>query len=166
VFHHEPDGKDLFYFSWCHGPAGTAALFHRLGQVTGEARWAPWVERGAHSVLHSGVPEQRKPGFWNNLSQCCGDAGVAEWFLDLHRLTGRPEYLAFAQRATAYLLTRATRTEAGLCWIHAERRVAPEKEEAFVGYMLGAAGFGLLFVHHYEQERGIERAVRLPDSPW
>jgi lantibiotic modifying enzyme len=166
VFHHEPDGKDLFYLGWCHGPAGTAGLFHRLAQVTGDRQWEEWVERGARSVLASGIPERRTPGFWDNMSQCCGDAGVAEWFLDLHRHTGRPEYLEFAKRLTASLLARATRTEAGLSWNHAERRVAPEEKAAQLGYMQGAAGMGILFLHLHEHEQGIERAVRLPDSPW
>jgi len=30
IFHHEPDGKDLYYLGWCHGPVGTARLFYRL----------------------------------------------------------------------------------------------------------------------------------------
>jgi lantibiotic modifying enzyme len=166
VFHHEPGGKDLFYLGWCHGPAGTAALFHRLFQVTGDPQWQQWVERGARSVLASGIPEQRTPGFWDNMSQCCGDAGVAEWFLDLHRLTGKPEYLSFARRLAHYLLARATRSEAGWSWLHAEQRVRPEAKAAQKGYMQGAAGIGMLLLHLHEHDRGITRAIRLPDSPW
>jgi len=37
IFHSEPGGEDLFYLSWCHGPAGTARLYHRLAEVTGDA---------------------------------------------------------------------------------------------------------------------------------
>jgi hypothetical protein len=32
--------------------------------------------------------------------------------------------------------------------------------------MLGAAGFGMLLLHCYEQERGLAPAIVLPDSPW
>lgn len=34
IFHNEPDGKELYYLGWCHGPVGTARLFYRLYQVT------------------------------------------------------------------------------------------------------------------------------------
>jgi hypothetical protein len=77
VFHHEPGGGDLFYLGWCHGPAGTARFYHALGQVTGEHVWEEKIRAGARALLLSGVPEQRTPGFWNNVSQCCGDAAVA-----------------------------------------------------------------------------------------
>jgi lantibiotic modifying enzyme len=30
VFHNEPEGRELFYLGWCHGPVGTARLFYRL----------------------------------------------------------------------------------------------------------------------------------------
>src|SRR5262249_38380999 len=39
IRHHDGDGQDLFYLSWCHGPAGTARLFYRLHQITKEQRW-------------------------------------------------------------------------------------------------------------------------------
>ena len=42
VFHHEPDGEDLFYLGWCHGPVGTARLFYRLHQATGDRQWRDW----------------------------------------------------------------------------------------------------------------------------
>src|SRR5205807_7662562 len=71
IFHHEPGGKDLYYLSWCHGPAGTARLIYRLHQVTGEKEWMEWVKRCARGILQSGIPEKRTPGFWNNVSQCC-----------------------------------------------------------------------------------------------
>jgi lantibiotic modifying enzyme len=39
IFHNEPDGKDLYYLGWCHGPVGTARLFYRLYRITDEASW-------------------------------------------------------------------------------------------------------------------------------
>lgn len=83
VFHHEPGGENLFYLSWCHGPAGTSRLFSRLAAATHDERWLDEVRRAARAVVHSDVPEQRTPGFWNNISQCCGNAGVGEFFITL-----------------------------------------------------------------------------------
>ena len=36
-----------------------------------------WVGRGARGISSSGIPERRTAGFWNNVSVCCGNAGVA-----------------------------------------------------------------------------------------
>ena len=93
-------------------------------------------------VLTSGIPEQRTPGFWNNVSQCCGSAGVAQFMLDLYGVTRDPKYLAFAEKMTADLLARATRDDSGTRWVQAEHRVRPEQLVAQTGYMQGAAGIG------------------------
>jgi hypothetical protein len=116
IFHHEPDGKDLCYLGWCHGPTGTSQLFYRLYQATGDKSWMSWVERCARAILKSGIPEKEHPGFWNNVGQCCGSAGVAEFFLSLHRITEKQEYLDFARRLTAVGSGRAPHpAEASVC---------------------------------------------------
>jgi len=166
IFHHEPDGKDLYYLGWCHGPVGTARLFYRLWQVTGDATWMDWVKKSARAILHSGIPEKQTPGFWNNASQCCGSAGVAEFFLSLHRVTGERAYLDFAKRVTTNLLARATREGDGLKWIQAEHRVKPDLLVAQTGYMQGAAGIGMLLLHLDDFEQGKAGGSTLPDSPF
>jgi lantibiotic modifying enzyme len=62
VFHHEPGGEDLYYLSWCHGPAGTTRLFRRLGQITKRPKWDALVFAGARATIASGVPEKQSPG--------------------------------------------------------------------------------------------------------
>jgi lantibiotic modifying enzyme len=166
VFHNEPDGKDLYYLGWCHGPAGTARLFFKLYKVTGDRGWLKWVERSAKGIMQSGIPEKQTPGFWNNVSQCCGSAGVAEFFLSLHRVTGDRTYLAFAKRVTAQLLSKSTREANGLKWIQAEHRVRPELLVAQTGYMQGAAGIGMLLLHLDGFQRGKKPSIVLPDSPF
>ena len=166
IFHDEPDNKELYYLGWCHGPVGTARLFYRLYQVTGDRAWMDWVKRSARGVLKSGIPEGRTPGFWNNVSQCCGSAGVAEFFLSLYRLTYNPEYLRFSRRVTAELLSRATRDNTGTRWVQAEHRIMPELLVAQTGYMQGAAGIGLMLLHQQEFERRSKPAVKFPDSPF
>lgn len=167
VFHNDQDGKNLHYLGWCHGPAGTARLFHQLARVTQDPAWDGWVKKGARSILKSGIPEKRTPGFWNNAGQCCGDAGVADFFLRLHRLHGDPESLAFARRIADDLLRRATPTPGGgLKWVQAEHRVKPDYAYAQTGYMQGAAGIGLMLLHLDAVERGRPWDFRLPDSPF
>jgi lantibiotic modifying enzyme len=167
IYHHEPGGEDLHYLSWCHGPAGTARLFHRLHEITGDSEWRSWVERSARAVLESGIPEVRTPGYWNNVSQCCGAAGVLDFSLSLYRATGGERYLGFGRRIGADIVHRGTSDDAGgLAWVQAEHRLQPELLVAQTGYMQGAAGIGMALLRLHVVEQGRDLAVRLPDSPW
>jgi len=166
IFHNEPDGKNLFYLGWCHGPVGTARLFYRLYQVTGDRTWMDWVKRSALGIIASGIPEQQTPGFWNNVSQCCGSAGVAEFFLSLHQVTRERAYLDFSKRVTAHLMAKATRDREGMRWVQAEHRVRPELLVAQTGYMQGAAGIGMLLLHLDCLQRGKRASIVFPDSPF
>ena len=166
IFHHEPDGKDLYYLGWCHGPTGTSNLFYLLYQVTGDKSWMNWVERCARAVLKSGIPGKETPGFWNNVGQCCGSAGVAEFILSLHRITKKQEYLDFARRLTSDLLHRGTRDEFGLRWVHAEHRSRPKLLFAQTNLMQGAAGIGLWLLHLDAFEQGQKHRIILPDCAY
>lgn len=220
IHHHTPGGTDLHYLGWCHGPPGTARLFFELHRseptpdqreiFTGgtrfgserdaaielsRARHAAAVLGGAASVRDSGLPEQRLPGFWNNVSQCCGSAGVVEFFLDLagevEGLTEgamlaqfllsedgsafeignemRESCVSFARRVADDLIARGTRDERGLRFVQAEHRVRPELLEAQTGYMQGASGIGLALLRlaQFEEAGGDEPSrLRLPDSPF
>ena len=66
--------------------------------ATDNPLWREWVERGAASILNSGAPETRTPGFWNNVGQCCGDAGVLELLCELAESTGKEMYIDAARR--------------------------------------------------------------------
>ncbi|HXG65972.1 MAG TPA: lanthionine synthetase LanC family protein [Blastocatellia bacterium] len=166
IFHHEPDGKDLYYLGWCHGPVGTARLFYQLYKATGDHAWMEWVKKSARAVMQSGIPEKQTPGFWNNVSQCCGSAGVAEFFLDLYKVTRERDYLVFAERVTANLLSRASSDGSGMRWIQAEHRVKPDLLLAQTGYMQGAAGIGMLLLHLDNFKKNRPSAIKLPDSPF
>jgi lantibiotic modifying enzyme len=163
IFHNDPDGRELYYLSWCHGPAGTARLFQRLGSVTRDKRWSDFVPQLAQGTIASGVPE-RSPGFWNNISQCCGNCGVSDFFVSLHATTGRPEYLAFARRVADDTLARATQDGNGLKWIQAENRVSPNEVYAQTGLMQGAAGVGLSMLRLDGALRGRKPTIVLPDA--
>lgn len=167
VFHSRPGGEDLYYLSWCHGPVGANRLFHQLAEATGDDEWRDWVARGARGVMSTGIPEQRTPGFWDNIGQCCGTAGAAEHFLTLYRTTGNPGYRAFVDRLNADLVRRGAAVGEGRKWTQAEHRVQPELLVAQTGHMQGAAGIGKYFLHmDAMEERGEGPRVVLPDDPW
>ena len=166
IFHNEPDGKDLYYLGWCHGPVGTARLFYRLYQVTGDSQWMAWVKKSARGIMASGIPEKQTPGFWNNVSQCCGSAGVAEFFLSLYRITHDHTYIDFSKRVTTQLLAKGTRESSGIRWIQAEHRIKPDLLIAQTGYMQGAAGIGMLLLRLDGFQRGRRPSIIFPDSPF
>ena len=166
IRHNEPDGLDLYYLGWCHGPVGTARLWYQLAKVTGNRQWLTWVDKSARALLASGIPETRTPGFWNNVSQCCGSAGVGQFFLDLHGVKANPAYLQFAKRMTDDLLKRGTRDEKGLRWVQAEHRVRPEQLAAQTGYMQGASGIGMWLLRLDAAETRRPNFVRFPDTPF
>jgi lantibiotic modifying enzyme len=166
IFHHTKGGEDRYYLAWCHGPAGTARLFHRLGQATDDRGWRLWVERSARGIATSGIPEQRTSGFWNNVGQCCGNAGVADFFIELHRSYRMDSALPFARRVADDLLRRATEDESGMRWIQAEDRLRPDVVIAQTGYMQGAAGIGALLLKLDACEGGRRTRVVFPDSPY
>ncbi len=165
-FHHEPDATEEFHYGWCHGPTGVADLFHRLEQATGDVSWGEWRGRCAVAVLESGIPERKHPGFWDNVGRCCGSAGVADLFIDLHRVTGIPEHLAFAVRVADDILQRETVDSAGTRWSNVEHKADPPELPAYTGFMHGAAGIGMLLFRLERYLRGIDDATRLPHSPF
>jgi lantibiotic modifying enzyme len=167
VFHHEPGGEELYYLGWCHGPVGTARLFVQLARVAGGGEeWMKWVGRGAEGIRAGGIPETRTEGFWNNVSQCCGDAGVGDFFLSLHASGADPGALAFARRLGSYLREQATEEVGQARWVQAENRTQPENVMAQTGWMQGAAGVGAFFLHLDGIDKGRTARVVFPDSPW
>ena len=166
IFHHEPEGEDLFYLGWCHGPVGTARLFYRLYQITQSREWLDWIERGAKAVLESGIPERETEGFWNNVGLCCGSAGVADFFLHLYREFQKEEYIDFVRSLTDNLLARATKSDEGMQWIQAEHRSRPEFLQAQTGLMQGAAGIGLWLLRLDAFDQKSKTRIFLPDNPF
>lgn len=167
VPHHDnEEGKNLFYLSWCHGPAGTARLYYELFRITGDKAWMERIQRAAKATMTCGIPEKRLPGYWNNISVCCGTAGIASFYLDLYRLLGDKKYLAFSYAMTKDLMARATAENGGLKWTQAEHRRRPELLQAQTGLMQGAAGIGLWLLRLDAFEKEGKRVVRLPDDPF
>ena len=163
IYHSAPGNEQLFYLSWCHGPAGTARLYRALATVTKNRAWDERVNQLALGIQHMKVPE-RSPGFWNNISQCCGNCGVSEFFVAMHRRTGDARHLAYAEEIGHDTLSRATADGDGLKWIQAEHRVRPELLVAQAGLMQGAAGVGLAMLHLDGARVGRKPLVRLPDD--
>lgn len=169
VPHHIPQGRRLHYLGFCSGSAGVARVFYELYRVTGDPGDLDWVERLAHGIMQSGVPEARPPGHWDVACLCCGTAGLIECFVGLYAATGHEPYLGFARTLAIDLIGRATAgDEAGFRWYQAYRRLRPGEVTADTGYMVGAAGIGTALLHLDATERADapRRLILLPDNPF
>ncbi len=164
IYHSAPGNEQLFYLSWCHGPAGTARLYRALAAVTRDPAWDERVTQLALGIRHMKVPD-RSPGFWNNISQCCGNCGVSEFFIAMHRRNRDAGHLAYAEEIGHDTLARTTAEGDGFKWVQAEHRVRPELLVAQTGLMQGAAGVGLAMLHLDGAREGRAPLVRLPDDP-
>jgi lantibiotic modifying enzyme len=169
IFHVSGGGENRFYLSWCHGPVGTARLFWRLYRTTGEPRWLEWVGDLTKWLLASGAPEQQSEGYWNNVSQCCGNVGIGQYWIDLSRAQPKgiaQDFAALRDRVIKNTLSRATDEGDGLKWTQAENRVSPQNLVAQTGFMQGAAGVGTFFLQLDALERGVTWPTPWPDTPW
>ena len=127
-------------FGWCHGPTGTLRLFELLDRRQPGHGWAGYAESCRRAVRSSGLPARLFPGFWDNLGQCCGTAGVGEMALDRFQETGDTDWLGWAVALAQDVLNRRIADESGTRWSHTEHRHDPPDTEADVGWMQGAAG--------------------------
>jgi len=163
IAHHLPD-DGLVYYGWCHGPVGTNRLFEKLATESPAKRWSAIIDRSDRAIMAADIVSRKPAGFWENVGQCCGSSGVADYFLKRYRETRDPKYLAFARTLTEDIIAHATVDGDTLSWTHAEHRVSPEFTMAMTGYMQGAAGIGMHFLrmHALVNHKGL--SIRLLDD--
>ena len=166
VRQHIGSSLELYPYGWCHGPTGLASCFRRLELATGDCQWRDLVLRCAHTVRTSGIPEQREPGFWDNVARCCGSTGVAELFLDLHQAYGDDDTLEFSILLTDDLLDRATVDEDGMRWSNVEHRNDPPTLPPDPGLMQGTSGIALWLTRLGSYLDGSETRISWPWSPF
>lgn len=154
-------------YGWCHGPTGTVRLFDLLDREQPARGWGEHARACRDAVRASGLPARLYPGFWDNLGQCCGTAGVGEMALDQYQRTGDPQWLAWAQTLAADVLERAISDDHGVRWSHTEHRASPPDLEPQVGRMQGAAGIASWLLRLWRVQRDGPDAATLwwPDRP-
>jgi len=164
IYHHTPGGENLYYMSWCHGPGGTSRLYYSLWKNTRNNKWLDNMNKSAKGVVNSGIDEHQTRGYWNNVSKCCGDAGVAEYFLWLYNITNNNDYLKYAELFTQKMLSASTESGQGIKWVQAENRVSPDKVAAQTGLMQGSSGMGLWLLELNDQLHDRKPMIVLPDK--
>lgn len=164
--HQEPDSDNLYYLSWCHGPAGSARAYYTLHQLNFDKPWLDAVHQAGKSITTAGLPDARTPGYWDNYSACCGHAGILNFAIDMYGLTRDKSWMTFADRMGDDLVKHATRDDQGMRWAHAEHRTKPEDIRSQVGMMQGAVGIGRALLRIEAIQRNCDCLVKLPDTPF
>ncbi len=164
--HHVPaDGtKDWLWEGWCHGPSGTCRLHLLLHSMTGEAKYLQAAEAGAKYLLENTHPEKDRmgAGFYSP-SLCCGAAGAGTYMLDLHRYTGKKEYLDYATKVMGFLDRIADRPAKGkACWSLSGRVEEDGKTYHGTCLMVGQGGYISFFARLAQEQHRIVREVVVP----
>lgn len=168
IYHAEPNeaAMNRYYVSWCHGPAGTARLYYKLLQITGNEQWKTNIELAAKSLMNCGIPEKPTAGYWNNVSYCCGNAGIAEFYVSLYTLYRSKAYLEFGEHMLNDLLKRSANNNQSLYWHQAENRSQPDFLQTQTGLMQGSAGIALTLLHTWAVKNAKKYIIHLPDNPF
>jgi len=106
--------------------------------VTQDPAWRALADRCWHTVIHSGLPQPLRPGFWDNSGRCCGTAGVLALACDQH--VERGIGLEFGHSLVADLAARATVDADGVRWHNHEHRATPSMLAPRTGWAMGNAG--------------------------
>src|ERR1700751_3821349 len=166
------------------GTAGPTMFFVEAFRTTGDERWlsaaragvrwmdahldesaGQWAGCGLLTGIGAGIPARREPGFWDNVARCCGSAGVAEFFLDLHDLEGQPGDLTFAVTLVDDILGRAIVDESGMRWSNREFRSREPDLPPETTSLQGAPGIGSTLLRLHRHRAGEPWTVRWPHAP-
>ena len=189
IYHDEPLHENLYYLGWCHGPAGTARLWAKLYEVTGDAKWWSLVLRGVRTIAGDALPDfawllnmpaQPRQPAWQSVSQCCGGAAALNFLAQVdayavrHGLpTGGADPMGVARRVADVIVETKGRP-CGPAHLNATCFPSPEEHDAptalteQVGWMQGAAGVAASLLHFGAHVSNTSRGSRLawPDEPW
>jgi lantibiotic modifying enzyme len=164
VCHTEEQQPPIFYLGECHGPTGTWRLLTTLGRLTGDARWAEYSLSLLGGLRAIGAPATRSAGWWQNYSQCCGDAGMGDTALAMWAATGDDRYYELASDCVETVLGASTVQDGGRSWEQAEHRARPKFVQRQTGYMQGAAGIGSFLLHYATARTSQPVRILFPDE--
>ncbi len=168
----EQQPPSLFYLGVCHGPAGTGRLMQLLYSLTSDEKYPTWLKSNFLGLQSTGAPLVRSKGLWQNMGQCCGDAGIGDYALSLYATFGDEGYLQFARTVADYIISQGESQKEeeeapgdGVSWSGAEHRSRPDFLEKQTGYMQGAAGIGSFLLNLHAVEQGKSCKIIMPDTP-
>lgn len=159
-----PDLNDVFYLGYCHGPAGTARLYHALYEITQEDHYKNQAFRLARGIIETDAPHVHSDGYWHTYQQCCGTASFIELFLTTDKQAEDDEFVEYAKESAIKLLSEANEDENGAYWTQHWTRTDPLTYTRDIGYFLGVAGIGSSLLRLYSFLEGETIQINFVDS--
>ena len=162
------DGMEpLFYLGNCHGAAGTGKVYYLLYHITGDQKYLDDLHGLFDGFESLGAPERMSGGLWNNVSVCCGHAGILNTFLGLYLSEGNERWHELAERSAGILAAGMDGLEDGKKgWVIAYRRIKPDEYSHTIYYNDGDAGIASALLQLYLVESGRLNPNRLADDPF
>lgn len=147
-----------YYGGFCHGPAGTALLYYKLFQLTGDESYLDTVKKFSQGIVELGAPEKNSWGLWNSYCLCCGTPGLVDHFVWMYQVTGEKKYYDLAVRSAAKVDADSfLNPDKTKCFYGYWDRTNPRGVETYTGLYIGAAGAGaaLLRLFGLEKQKNI-----------
>ncbi|MBX3117521.1 MAG: hypothetical protein KF784_00530 [Fimbriimonadaceae bacterium] len=166
VFAGHPIDSLVIYTGRSHGTIGIARLFAKLHQIQPKNGWMKEAGRCARAVMNSSCDKHSESGLKSKNWDCCGNAGIAMFFMDMYRETKKQVYLEYAKSHIAAIDAKATVDAKGRRWSWTDGETLDQGHLAQTGLMQGAAGIGLMYLSMHALSSGAEWTHRLPDDPW
>lgn len=162
------DGQEtFFYLGNCHGAAGSGKFYYLLYKITKNQKYLEKLNSLFDGFESLGAPEKMSKGFWNNVSVCCGAAGVLNTTAGAFSSTGQERWENLAKRSSEILLGNLDSLENGKKgWIIAYRRIVPTDFSHTIFYNDGDAGIASALLQFYLIENGKKNKNRLSDDPF
>lgn len=157
----------LNYLGTCSGPAGTSRFFYLLYRLSGDPMYWKEIETLVDGMEAAGAPEKQSAGLWNNVTMCCGHAGILQFFIGLYEADHEQRWYCLAQRTAEVILGEKDVEEDGAVrWTVAPERIYPERLCVPLGYYTGTAGIAASLLQIYMMEKDQFCWERFADDPF
>ena len=160
-----PDLSDLYFMSYCHGPVGDSRVYELLYEITRDDKYRKEVEKFANGILNTNAPNVHSEGYWHFYGQCCGTAGMIEFFIDLNKEWPDDKFSKLTYEAGEKILSEGVLDTDGAKWPQAFWRVDPSHITIDLGYFDGAAGIAVSLIHIYQAAKGNYDFINFPGKP-
>lgn len=166
----DPGWDRAYDIGWAHGPAGTARLFIKFHQITGDKMWLEKAEACYQGILMSNPLGRPGEGFGVELfsiDQRFGLAGVAAFYQEMYGYTGELKYRDSAVEMLDYILSKSD-DQNGLSWPMERFGFMGNAGEVttFSGFFYGTMGFGSVLLNQYNLTKGKPLGTRFVDNPF
>lgn len=154
--------EPVFYLGHCHGVAGTAKYYSLLSQI--DSLYTNNLDGLMDGLYSMGAPERMSPGYWNNISVCCGTAGLLDLFTGLYQVNKKQEYLEHAKTCVSIILNQYDHDDKAFTM--AFKRIKPDLFSNTSSYINGAAGIGAALIMYLAAVDGIKLGLHTSSEPF